>query len=98
MPKFFDPEFKAEIIRKIMQRDPRQSRTAAIIALIPQQGLPAEGMPVEETLRRWAKQAEIDAGLKPGLTTTALLAKRQREARERRLSEDAAILKAAGLS
>jgi transposase len=49
----------------------------------------------KETVRRWALQAEIDAGERPGVTSAENAEIKALKAKVRRLEEDNAILKAA---
>jgi transposase-like protein len=60
----FSPEVRERAIRLVReQRDQYPSQWAAISAIAPKLGM------TKETLRRWLRQAERDAGARPGLTT-----------------------------
>ena len=48
-----------------------------------------------ETVRRWVVQAEVDAGARPGMTSTEQAEIKRLKAENRRLREDNEILKAA---
>lgn len=48
-----------------------------------------------ETLRNWCRQAQVDAGLEPGVTTQEREEIPTLKAKVRRLEEDNAILQAA---
>ena len=63
--------------------------TAAALAVAKQLGLG------RETVRRWVVQAEVDAGARPGSTTTEHAEIKRLKAENRRLREDVEILKAA---
>lgn len=49
----------------------------------------------KETLRGWARQAQVDAGTHPGVTSEELEEIKRLKAENRRLPEDVAILQAA---
>lgn len=49
----------------------------------------------QESLRRWVNQADVDAGQRPGITSSESEEIRKLKAENRRLREDVAILKAA---
>jgi transposase len=79
----FPPEFKADIVECCRRGD----RSI---------GQVAKDFDVTETaVREWVKQAKVDAGQRPGLTSEegAVLAELRRE--NRRLREDVEILKRA---
>lgn len=64
MKKSYDPEFKARAVRMVQQhRDDYRSLTAACMAIGEELGVS------RETLRNWVRQAEVDAGHAPGVTT-----------------------------
>src|SRR5664280_1259504 len=79
----FTPEFKAEIIELCQRGDRNVSQVARDFDL------------TETAVRSWVKQAEIDEGERPGLTTEerAELTKLRRE--NRSLREDVEVLKSA---
>jgi transposase-like protein len=49
----------------------------------------------KESVRRWVRQAEVDAGLRPGITSEESEEIKKLRAENRRLREDVAILRAA---
>ena len=79
----FTPEFKAEIVELCQRGDRSIGQVAKDFDL------------TETNVRTWVKQAEIDQGERPGLTTEERdeLAKLRRE--NRSLREDVEILKRA---
>ena len=79
----FTPEFKAEIVELCRRGDRSIGQVARDFDL------------TETNVRTWVKQAEIDQGERPGLTTeeTGELSKLRRE--NRSLREDVEILKRA---
>jgi len=79
----FTPEFKAEIIELCQRGDRNVSQVARDFDL------------TETAVRSWVKQAEIDEGERPGLTTEerAELTKLRRE--NHSLREDVEVLKRA---
>jgi transposase len=79
----FTPEFKAEIVELCQRGDRSIGQVARDFDL------------TETNVRTWAKQAEIDQGERPGLTTEERteLTKLRRE--NRSLREDVEILKRA---
>lgn len=90
MPKKIDPEVKARAVRLVQQhRAEYPTVTAAVHAIARQQGVG------KESLRRWVAQAEIDAGDRPGVTSTESVELKRLRAENRRLREDVAVLKAA---
>lgn len=67
MPKKIDPEVKARAVRLVQEhRAEYPTATAAVHAIARQQGVG------KESLRRWVAQADIDAGDRPGVTTTGV--------------------------
>jgi transposase len=79
----FTPEFKAEIVAACRRGDRSVGQVARDFDL------------TETAVREWVKQADVDAGTRPGLTTDEReeLAARRRE--NRRLRDDVEILKRA---
>lgn len=90
MPKVIDPAVKERAVRLVREhRAEYSSLTAAARAVARQERLGVE------TVRRWAMQAEVDAGDRPGSTSAENTEIKALKARVRRLEEDNAILKAA---
>ncbi|MDO5366842.1 transposase [Kocuria sp.] len=90
MNKHYDPEFKARAIRLVQQqRSDYPSMTAVCRALGDELGVS------RETLRNWARQADIDAGDAPGVTTGDNEEIRRLRKEIKRLRESNEILKAA---
>ena len=66
MPKQYSPEFRQRAVRMVVTAlgdDPGSSEAAAIGKVAGKQQI------AEETLRRWIRKAQIDAGQRPGTTT-----------------------------
>lgn len=90
MPKKIDPAVRERAVRLVREhRSEYSSLTAAAAAVARQERLGAE------TVRRWALQAEIDAGKRSGLTSEEVAEIKRLKAQVRQLEEDNAILKAA---
>ena len=63
-PSRFSPEVRERAVRMVLeQQDKHESQWAAITSIAEKIGCTAE------TLRSWVRQAERDAGRRPGLTT-----------------------------
>lgn len=79
----FSPEFKADIVERCQRGDRTIPEVARDFDL------------TESAVREWVKQAEVDAGVREGLTTAEReeLTRLRRE--NRRLQEDVEILKRA---
>ena len=92
MPKTYDPEFKARAVRLVRDHlADYGSVTAASFAVGAQLGVS------RETLRRWVVQAQVDGGIRPGVTTTEAEEIRRLKAEVKRLREAKEILKAASI-
>ena len=90
MPKKITPELKDRAVRMVLEhREDYSSTTAASQAVAKQLGLG------RETVRRWVVDAQVDAGTRPGVTSTEHAEIKALRAKVRRLEEDNAILKAA---
>src|SRR5215813_11852990 len=63
-PSRFSPEVRERAVRMVFEhQDKHESQWAAIVSIAEKIGCSAE------TLRHWVRQAERDAGRRPGLTT-----------------------------
>jgi transposase len=64
IPSRFSPEVRERAVRMVLEhQDEHDSQWAAITSIAEKIGCTAE------TLRKWVRQAERDAGARPGLTT-----------------------------
>src|SRR2546427_8823917 len=64
-PTRYSPEVRERAIRMVREHGPEHpSQWAAIASIASKMGCTAE------TLRKWVRQAERDAGKRPGLTTS----------------------------
>lgn len=90
MPKKINDDVKARGLR-LLETHAREypSVSAAAEVIAKQLGVG------KETVRRWAVQAQIDAGHQPGVTTEESKEIKRLRAENRRLQEDVEILKAA---
>jgi transposase-like protein len=85
-----DDTVKVRATRRVLEhRQEYRSLTAAIAAIAEQEKVSTE------SLRRWVRQAEVDTGLRPGVSTTESEEIRKLKSENRRLREDVAILRAA---
>jgi transposase len=90
MPKKIDRAVRERAVRLVREhRAEYSSLTAAAEAVARRERLG------KETVRRWALQAEIDAGERPGVRSAENAEIKALKAKVRRLEEDNAILKAA---
>jgi transposase len=90
MPKKIDEQVKARAVRLVADHQQEYpTLTAACEAVARQVGVG------KESVRRWVRQAEVDSGLRPGVTTEELEEIKKLKAENRRLREDVAILRAA---
>jgi len=63
-PSRFSPEVRARAVRMVLEHaEAHDSQWAAMTSIAEKIGCSAE------TLRKWVRQAERDAGARPGLTT-----------------------------
>ncbi len=58
MPKRYPPEFKADVVRVARRGDLSQAEVAIDFGV------------AEESVRRWLRQADVDDGVRDGLTST----------------------------
>jgi transposase len=92
MPKKIDPALRERAVRLVLEhREEYPTTTAAVQAVAKQVGVG------KESLRRWVNQADVDAGDRPGVTTSESAEIRKLKAENRRLREDNEILKAASI-
>jgi transposase len=88
MPKKIDPAVRERVMRMIAEhRLEYATELARVIATRERLGV--------ETVRRWIVQAEVDGGIRPGVSSTEHAEIKALKAQVRRLEEDNAILKAA---
>ncbi|WP_115324609.1 IS3 family transposase [Corynebacterium pilosum] len=90
MKKSYDPEFKTRAVRMVQQhREDYRSLTATCTAIGSELGVS------RETLRNWVRQAEVDAGTAPGVTTEENEEMARLRKENKRLREANEILKKA---
>ncbi len=90
MPKRIDEQLKARAVRLVTEHQQEYpSLTAACEAVARQVGVG------QESVRRWVRQAQVDAGDRDGRTSEELAEIKELKARIRRLEADNEILKAA---
>ena len=89
MPVKYDQETKARAIRGREHAGDYPSEYAAITAVARRLGMTAE------TLRKWIRQAEIDEGQAPGVSSEAAREIRELKRKNRELEQTVEILKAA---
>lgn len=90
MPKKIDPAVKERALRLFAEhRQDYPSDTALAEAVAKKTGVG------RETARRWLVQVDINAGARPGTTSSEAEEIKKLKAENRRLREDNAILKAA---
>ena len=91
-PRKYPDELRERSLRLVseaMAEDPGLSLNAAVKRIGPRVGI------VPDTLRGWAKQARVDAGLTPGTTTTEAATIKSLQAEVRELKRANEILLAA---
>ncbi len=90
MPRKIDEQLKARAVRLVLEHlQEYPSLTAACEAVARQVGVG------QESVRRWVRQAQVDAGERPGATSEDHEEIKRLKAENRQLREDVAILKAA---
>ena len=90
MPSKYDASTRAKAIRLVREHaGDYPTEWAAITAVSGRLGMSAE------TLRKWLRQAEVDAGEKPGTTTQESAEIRELRRKNRELEQTIEILKAA---
>lgn len=91
-PRKYPPELRERAMRLVAEarkEDPELSLNAAVVRIGQRVGVNAD------TLRGWCKQAAIDAGERPGTTTSDAVRIKQLEAENRELRRANEILLAA---
>ena len=83
MPKKFPPEFKGDVVRVARRGDLTITEVAADFDVAP------------ESVRRWMRQADIDDGIKDGLTSSEQSELVQLRRQMRRLEMENEILRRA---
>jgi len=90
MPAKYDQETKAKAIRLFRDHaGDYDSPWAAMCAIAARLGMSAE------TLRKWVRQAEVDAGQAPGTSSESAQEIRELKRRNRELEQTIEVLKAA---
>ena len=90
MPSRYDQDVKAKAIRLVRDHaSDYDSEWAAISAIAGRLGMSAE------TLRKWIRQAEVDGGKAPGVTSAESAEIRELRRKNRELEQTIEILKAA---
>ena len=92
MPKKIDPAVKERALRMVSEH---RSEYASLTACCDQVGRRL-GLR-KETVRRWALQADIDAGARPGVSTEESAEIKRLKAENRRLTEDLEIMRRASI-
>jgi transposase len=90
-PAKYPRELRERAVRMVLEhRDDYDSQWAAITSIAAKLGIGTA-----ETLRKWVRQAEIDGGARPGVSTEEQLRIRELERENRELRRANEILKAA---
>lgn len=90
MPSKYDENIKAKAVRLVREHaDDYDSEWAAMREISSRLGMSAE------TLRKWVRQAEVDAGDTPGVTSAAAREIRELRRKTKELEQTIEILKAA---
>jgi transposase len=90
--KPFPPEVRERAVRMVLDHASEyESQWAAITSIAEKFGMTAE------TLRKWVRRAEVDAGARPGLSTEDRRRLRELERENRELRRANEILKAASV-
>jgi transposase len=90
MPKKIDPAVRERVMRMITEHRSEYATPTELAKVIA-----ARERLGRETVRRWIVQAEVDGGIRPGVSSTEHAEIKALKAQVRRLEEDNAILKAA---
>ncbi len=90
MPRRYDAEMKAKAVQLVREHaGDYESEWAAMVAISARLGMTAE------TLRKWVRQAEVDAGEAPGVPTESTREIRELKRKNRELEQTIEVLKAA---
>ncbi len=90
MPKRIDPALRARAVRLVLDHQQEYSTlTAACESVARRCGVSTE------SVRRWVRQAQVDAGDRPGVSSDESAEIKRLKAENRRLREDVEILQAA---
>ena len=90
MPEKYPQEVKDRTVRLVLdRRDDYPTEWAAITAIAAKSGI------TKETVRRWVRQAEIDAGVRAGVTSEEAAELKRLRSENRELKRANEILKAA---
>ena len=86
----YSPEVRERAVRMVLEHvSEHESQWAAIVSIAAKMGCTAE------TLRKWVRQAERDAGQRPGLTTSERERLKELERENRELKRANEILRKA---
>lgn len=90
MPSRYDADTRAKAVRLVCEHvGDYESEWAAMTAISARLGMTAE------TLRKWVRQAEVDAGEAPGVPTESSREIRELRRKNRELEQTIEVLKAA---
>jgi transposase len=90
MPKKIDPAVRERVMRMIAEHRSEYATPTELAKVIA-----ARERLGRETVRRWIVGAEVDGGIRPGVSSAEHAEIKALKAQVRRLEEDNAILKAA---
>ena len=91
-PRKYPPELRERAVRLVLEareQEPTLTLNAAVVRIGPRVGVN------KDTLRGWCKQADVDAGRRPGVTTVEAGRIRELERENRELKRANEILLAA---
>lgn len=92
MPKKIDPQLRARCVRLVREHQQEYpTLTAAVLAVARQESVS------KESVRRWLRQAEVDDGARPGVTSEESVEVKRLKAEVKRLREDNEILRRASI-
>ena len=92
MPKKIDAKLKERCVRQVLEHLPEYPSLMAAVEVVARR----EGVG-KESVRRWVRQAQVDAGARQGATSAELGEIRELKAKVRRLEEDNEILRRASI-